>query len=68
MAAELFPGIFPGLLLDVVDDEWAQEKLPNDDIAFPPGICPPADDLDEANQEQIANLDKWNELALHLPQ
>ncbi|CAM6106142.1 unnamed protein product [Calypogeia fissa] len=66
MAAELFPGIFPGLLLDVVDDEW--EKLPNDEIAFPPGICPLADDLDEANQDQIANLDKWNELALHLPQ
>ncbi|KAL2608223.1 hypothetical protein R1flu_026796 [Riccia fluitans] len=63
--AELFPGIFPGLLLDVVDDEWAQDKLPNDDISFPPGFTPLAEEIDEANQDQQANQDKWNELGLH---
>ncbi|KAL3676138.1 hypothetical protein R1sor_026086 [Riccia sorocarpa] len=65
MAAELFPGIFPGLLLDTVDDEWAQDKLPNDDIPFPPDFTPVAEEIDEANQDQLANQDKWNELGLH---
>ncbi|CAM6017459.1 unnamed protein product [Sphagnum balticum] len=57
--------LFPGILLDVVDDEWLVDKLPHDDIPFPPGVAPPADEIDESNQEQqAANQDKWMELGL----
>ncbi|KAG0553325.1 hypothetical protein M758_12G002900 [Ceratodon purpureus] len=60
--AELFN---PGILLDIVDDEWLMDKLPNDDVPFPAGVTPPADEIDEANQEQLlANQDKWTDLGL----
>jgi hypothetical protein len=35
--------------LDIVDDEWLVDKLPHDDIPFPPGVAPPADEIDESS-------------------
>jgi len=57
--------LFPGILLDIVDDEWLLDRLPHDDIPFPAGVTPPADEIDESNQEQLlANQEKWTELGL----
>ncbi|KAJ7514175.1 hypothetical protein O6H91_23G031600 [Diphasiastrum complanatum] len=62
MAAEI--GL--GMLLDIVDDQWLRETLPDDDIPFPPGVAPPTEDMDETNQDQQPGTqDKWNELGLH---
>jgi hypothetical protein len=41
--------LLPGILLDIVDDEWLVDKLPHDDIPFPPGVAPPADEIDESS-------------------
>ncbi|CAM6008130.1 unnamed protein product [Sphagnum balticum] len=41
--------LFPCILLDIVDDEWLFDKLPHDDIPFPPGVAPPADEIDESS-------------------
>lgn len=54
-----------GRLLEIVDDEWRKEKLPEDDVAVP--YCelpdPEADNgnLGESLREQE---NKWTELAL----
>ncbi|KAL3146386.1 Anaphase-promoting complex subunit 13 [Trebouxia sp. C0010 RCD-2024] len=55
-------------LLDVVDDAWAQDKLPNDDIPLPEGLVPPVDETDDLREEleaQNKGPDKWVELGLH---
>ncbi|KAH7373240.1 hypothetical protein KP509_17G045900 [Ceratopteris richardii] len=55
------------IVLDIVDEEWMRDTLPNDDIPFPPGVAPVIDDTEEVtNQEQpLVSQDKWNELGLH---
>lgn len=55
-------------LLDVVDDSWAQDKLPNDDIPLPEGLMPPVDETDDLREEleaQNNGPDRWVELGLH---
>eukprot|EP01018_Ginkgo_biloba_P034126 Gb_39967 [translate_table: standard] len=55
-----------GLLLDIVDEEWMRDTLPDDDIPLPAGMAPPADDIEDPNQEQQqTSEDKWQDLALH---
>ncbi|XP_024544471.1 anaphase-promoting complex subunit 13-like [Selaginella moellendorffii] len=55
-----------GMLLDIVDDDWLRDTLPDDDIPFPPGVVPPTDDMEESNQEQqLAAQDKWTDLGLN---
>lgn len=60
-----------GGLLDVVDDEWLADKLPDDEIAIPPGQDVPSEDegLDEAarDDDKKSNnnkADKWQDLGL----
>ena len=50
-------------LLDVVDDAWLCETLPNDDIPLPEGMQTSSDDFDE-QQEQTRNdgKEKWTDL------
>jgi hypothetical protein len=48
MAATIpFALIFPTHLLDIMDDAWLGEGLPDDDVPLPPGVAPPSDDPDE---------------------
>jgi len=57
--------MFPeGYLLDIVDEEWMMDTLPNDDIPLPQGYTVP-DDTDEVNPEvQTQAKEKWTDLGL----
>ena len=52
-------------LLDLVDEEWAAEKLPDDEIAIPPDHDVPSEDEDEEAEGSKNKADKWTELGLH---
>jgi len=55
-------------LLDIVDEEWARDTLPADDIPLPDGVQPPVDDSDEFRDEaepQPREPEKWPELGLN---
>lgn len=53
-----------GRLLDIVDDEWRKEKLPNDDIQVPIEEVP---ELDNGNDDRESLKDqdkKWTDVAI----
>ncbi|XP_057439113.1 anaphase-promoting complex subunit 13 [Lotus japonicus] len=54
-----------GILIDVVDEEWMRDTIPDDDLPLPPTLVVRTDDTEETNQEtQHVNEDKWHDLAL----
>ncbi|XP_068644281.1 anaphase-promoting complex subunit 13 [Aristolochia californica] len=54
-----------GILLDIVDEEWMRDTLPNDDIPLPLEMAPKAEDAEETNQEnQPVEGDTWRDLGL----
>nr|KAJ0188151.1 hypothetical protein LSAT_V11C900489810 [Lactuca sativa] len=38
-----------GILIDVVDDEWMRDTLPDDDLALPPSLVPRNDDAEDSS-------------------
>ncbi|CAK0748189.1 hypothetical protein CVIRNUC_001820 [Coccomyxa viridis] len=54
-------------LLDVVDEEWMQDKLEDDDMPLPEGVQGPPGDMDEVPEEQARGkqAEKWGDLGLH---
>ncbi|KAK3272759.1 hypothetical protein CYMTET_18962 [Cymbomonas tetramitiformis] len=55
-----------GFLLDVVDDEWRMDTLPDDDVPLPHGLSPPSDENDDTQSDLQPNApETWNELGLH---
>lgn len=56
---------FPELLLDLVDEEWMKEVLPDDEVPLPQGIPPPGDLLDDDIQDvKPEDPNKWTDLGL----
>ncbi|XP_024968686.1 anaphase-promoting complex subunit 13 [Cynara cardunculus var. scolymus] len=56
-----------GILIDVVDEEWMRDTLPDDDLALPPALVPRNDDAEDSNHEAAAQVDggdTWHDLAL----
>uniref|UniRef100_A0A6N2N6J4 Anaphase-promoting complex subunit 13 n=1 Tax=Salix viminalis TaxID=40686 RepID=A0A6N2N6J4_SALVM len=54
-----------GILIDIVDDEWMRDTLPDDDLALPPVMVVRTDDTEDSNQEtQHVDTDAWHDLAL----
>ncbi|XP_042457765.1 anaphase-promoting complex subunit 13-like isoform X2 [Zingiber officinale] len=54
-----------GILIDIVDDEWMRDTLPDDDIPLPSVMADKADDAEDSHQEsQQAEKDEWRDLAL----
>lgn len=54
-------------LLDIVDEAWLRDKLPDDNIPLPPGAHGMADEMDDLQQEQrpaAKQKDKWLDLGL----
>ncbi|KAI5060311.1 hypothetical protein GOP47_0024731 [Adiantum capillus-veneris] len=41
-----------GILLDIVDEEWMRDILPDDDVPFPPGVAPAMDDTEDLNNQE----------------
>ncbi|XP_072166217.1 anaphase-promoting complex subunit 13-like isoform X2 [Diadema setosum] len=53
-----------GRLLDIVDDQWRTDKLPNDDIEIPQNHMP--SEAEGAKEEGEKDMeDRWTDLALH---
>ncbi|XP_034898812.1 anaphase-promoting complex subunit 13 [Populus alba] len=54
-----------GILIDIVDEEWMRDTLPDDDLALPPVMVVRTDDTEDSNQEtQHVDTDAWHDLAL----
>ncbi|XP_077219240.1 bonsai [Tasmannia lanceolata] len=55
-----------GILLDIVDEEWMRDTLPDDDVPLPPEVATRTEDVeDNSNQEnQQIEEDTWRDLAL----
>ncbi|CAL5401922.1 unnamed protein product [Camellia sinensis] len=54
-----------GVLIDIVDEEWMRDTLPNDDLPLPPVIISRTDDTEDSIQEnQQVEGDTWHDLAL----
>lgn len=54
-----------GLLIDIVDEEWMRDTLPDDDLLLPPVMEVRTDDSEDTNQEtQPVDGDTWHDLAL----
>ncbi|KAB1226068.1 hypothetical protein CJ030_MR1G029339 [Morella rubra] len=53
-----------GILIDIVDEEWMRDTLPDDDLPLPPLVVR-ADETEDSNQEtQQVGGDDWHDLAL----
>ena len=54
-----------GILVDIVDEDWMRDTLPNDDLPLPQTLVVRTDDTEDSNQEtQQVNEDAWHDLAL----
>jgi len=47
----------PRVLLDVVDEEWARDRLPVDDVPVPAHVTPPSLDEDGVEEDVEAERD-----------
>ncbi|XP_028807333.1 anaphase-promoting complex subunit 13 [Neltuma alba] len=54
-----------GILVDIVDEEWMRDTLPDDDLPLPSTLIVRTDDTEDLNQEtQQVNADAWHDLAM----
>ncbi|XP_030525026.1 anaphase-promoting complex subunit 13-like [Rhodamnia argentea] len=55
-----------GILIDIVDEEWMRDTLPDDDLPLPPVLLVRNEDVEDSNQEtKQADGDSWHDLALN---
>lgn len=55
-----------GRFLDIVDDAWRKDKLPEEDVSVPLTELPdPESDNGNAGESVREQENKWNDLALH---
>lgn len=53
-----------GILIDIVDEEWMKDTLPDDELPLPPVMVVRTDETEESNQEpQQVGRDAWHDLA-----
>ncbi|XP_021854593.1 anaphase-promoting complex subunit 13-like [Spinacia oleracea] len=54
-----------GILIDIVDEDWMRDTLPDDEIVLPPIAVVRTEDADEPSEETpAADGDTWHDLAL----
>ncbi|CAH9136473.1 unnamed protein product [Cuscuta epithymum] len=54
-----------GILIDIVDEDWMRDTLPDDDLPLPAELLTRTDDPDDTNQEaQQVEGDTWHDLAV----
>ncbi|XP_021282925.1 anaphase-promoting complex subunit 13 isoform X1 [Herrania umbratica] len=54
-----------GILIDIVDEEWMRDTLPDDDLPLPPVMVARTDDAEDSNQEtQQVDGNTWHDLEL----
>lgn len=52
------------LLIDIVDESWAAETMPVEDVEVPPTAMTNMDDDDPTAPQEEEDDNKWNDLAL----
>ncbi|KAL7119787.1 hypothetical protein ACP275_02G083400 [Erythranthe tilingii] len=54
-----------GILIDILDEEWMRDTLPDDDLPLPPVHTSRTDETEESNQvTPQVEADTWRDLAL----
>ncbi|KAG6714621.1 hypothetical protein I3843_05G194200 [Carya illinoinensis] len=53
-----------GVLIDIVDEEWMRDTLPDDDLPLPPLVVRTEDTEDSNQESQQVGGDAWHDLAL----
>ncbi|KAB1994791.1 hypothetical protein ERO13_D13G105800v2 [Gossypium hirsutum] len=54
-----------GILIDIVDEEWMRDTLPDDDLPLPPVMVARTDDTEDSNHEtQQVDDNTWHDLEL----
>ncbi|KAK6232881.1 hypothetical protein SCA6_002954 [Theobroma cacao] len=54
-----------GILIDIVDEEWMRDTLPDDDLPLPAVMVARTDDTEDSNQEtQQVDGNTWHDLEL----
>ncbi|KAG2708890.1 hypothetical protein I3760_05G213400 [Carya illinoinensis] len=53
-----------GVLIDIVDEEWMRDTLPDDDLPLPPLVVRTEDTEDSNQESQQVSGDAWHDLAL----
>ncbi|KAL4340085.1 hypothetical protein GQ457_08G013500 [Hibiscus cannabinus] len=54
-----------GILIDIVDEEWMRDTLPDDDLQLPPVMVARTDDTEDSNQDtQQVDSNTWRDLEL----
>lgn len=53
----------PVLVVEIIDDGWAAEVLPIEEVETPPGVTNNVDD-DPSGQQEEDDQNKWNDLGL----
>ncbi|KAG6655441.1 anaphase-promoting complex subunit 13 isoform X1 [Carya illinoinensis] len=53
-----------GVLIDIVDEEWMRDTLPDDDLPLPPLVIRTEDTEDSNQESQQVVGDAWHDLAL----
>ncbi|XP_051144212.1 anaphase-promoting complex subunit 13 isoform X1 [Andrographis paniculata] len=54
-----------GILIDIVDEEWMRDTIPDDDVPLPPVLASRTEDVEDSNQEtQPVKADGWHDLAV----
>ncbi|ESQ27870.1 hypothetical protein EUTSA_v10019421mg [Eutrema salsugineum] len=48
-----------GMLIDIVDEEWMRDTLPDDDLPLPPVLAVRTDDTEETRN----SASRWRNLA-----
>ncbi|RDX71751.1 Anaphase-promoting complex subunit 13, partial [Mucuna pruriens] len=42
-----------GILIDIVDEEWMRDTLPDDDLPLPPTLVVRTDDTEDSNSSDV---------------
>nr|GLL17435.1 hypothetical protein C4D60_Mb01t16220 [Ipomoea trifida] len=45
-----------GILIDIVDEEWMRDTLPNDDLTLPHVLLPRTDDTEDAISSELFEI------------
>lgn len=54
----------PLLTLEIIDEQWASETLPVEDVMVPTEDMPNFDDEEEPTQPDGSDVEKWGDLSL----
>ncbi|GAB2267419.1 hypothetical protein Dimus_002402 [Dionaea muscipula] len=56
-----------GILIDIVDEDWMRDTLPDDEIDLPPMVIVRSEDIEDPIEESQTTIgDDWHDLSLRM--